>query len=187
MAVAQQQDSAIVTVPSTAPQPETPKVVANDTIGPRKHSPKKAAILSAVLPGAGQVYNRKNWWWKVPVIYGGGTALVYGIVFYQKNYADFRDAYAYRVEHDGAKQGIPRFDKFNDANLLSIRNSYRNSRDQCIIGLALLYTLQVIDASVEAHFFDFNVSEDLSLNVQPQFVTNGAMSYSGVQLTLSLK
>jgi hypothetical protein len=181
MAVAQQQDSAIVTTPSAA------KVVPNDTIGPRKHSPKTATLLSLALPGAGQVYNRKNWWWKVPVIYGGGTALVYGIVFYQNNYKDFKDAYAYRVEHDGAKDGNPRFDKFGDANLLSIRNSYRDARDQCIIGLALLYTLQVMDAAVEAHFFDFNVSEDLSLNVQPQFVMNGAMNYSGVQLTLTLK
>jgi hypothetical protein len=51
----------------------------------------------------------------------------------------------------------------------------------------VLYALQIVDAAVEAHFFDFNVSEDLSLNIQPQFVMNGPMSYNGVQLTLKLK
>jgi hypothetical protein len=71
--------------------------------------------------------------------------------------------------------------------LLSIRNSYREARDQCYIGLGVLYALQIVDAAVEAHFFDFNVSEDLSLNIQPQFVMNGPMSYNGVQLTLKLK
>jgi hypothetical protein len=139
------------------------------------------------LPGAGQIYNKKNWWWKVPIIYGGGAALVYGVVFYQGNYADFRDAYAYRINNNVETNGNPRFDKFQNPNLQKIRDSYKDARDQCIIGLALLYTLQVIDASVEAHFFDFNVSDDLSLNVQPQFVMNGPMSYSGVQLTLKLR
>lgn len=181
MAVAQQQDSAIVTAPAEA------KVTPSDTVGPRKHSPRTATLLSLALPGAGQVYNKKNWWWKVPIIYGGGGALLYGVIFYQKQYGDFRDAYSYRITNNVEQNGNLRYDKFQTRTLLSIRNSYRDARDQCIIGMVLLYTLQVIDASVEAHFFDFNVSEDLSLNVQPQFVMNGPMSYSGFQLTLKLK
>jgi hypothetical protein len=163
----------------------TPQLSANDSLGPRKHSPKTATLLSLCLPGAGQVYNRKNWWWKVPIIYGGGAALVYGAVFYNTNYSDFSDAYEFKVKYPDAPVTNPRFDR-DAENLRSIRNSYRDARDQCFIGLGVLYALQV-DAAVEAHFFDFNVSEDLSLNIQPQFVMNGPINYSGVQLTLKLK
>ncbi|MES2778272.1 MAG: DUF5683 domain-containing protein [Bacteroidota bacterium] len=171
---------AIVTVDANA------KVVPSDSIGPRKHSPKTATLLSLCLPGAGQVYNRKNWWWKVPVIYGGGAALVYGAVFYNTNYKDFSSAYKHRVLYPDELIGDPRFDR-DPVTLRSIRDSYREARDQCYIGLGVLYALQIVDAAVEAHFFDFNVSEDLSLNIQPQFVMNGPMNYSGVQLTLKLK
>lgn len=171
---------AIVTVDSNK------TVLPADTIGPRKHSPRTATLLSLCLPGAGQVYNRKNWWWKVPVIYGGGAALIYGAVYYDNNYQDFSDAYAFKVLHPNEPVLNPRFDR-DVANLRSIRNSYRDARDQCFIGLGLLYALQIVDAAVEAHFFDFNVSEDLSLNIQPQFVMNGPINYSGVQLTLKLK
>lgn len=159
---------------------------ADEAVKPRKHSPKTATLLSLALPGAGQVYNRKNWWWKVPVIYGAGAALTYGVVFYQKNYDDFRSAYKYRIENKVELNGDQRFDQFQTPTLLSIRESYRESRDQCIIGLLLVYTLQVVDAAVEAHFFDFNVSDDLSLNIQPTY-TPGPQSWAGVQLNLKLK
>lgn len=168
--------------------PATPSPNTHPELGPPKHSPKKATLLSLCLPGAGQVYNRKNWWWKVPIIYGGGAALIYGAVYYNNNYNDFKSAYEYKVLNNNAPTGDVRFDRYTDkATLLAIRNSYREARDQCFIGLGLLYALQIVDAAVEAHFFDFNVSEDLSLNIQPQFVLNGPMSYNGVQLTLRLK
>jgi hypothetical protein len=162
-------------------------IVASDSLGPRKHSPKKATLLSLAIPGAGQVYNRKNWWWKVPIIYGGGAALVYGAVFYQKNYKDFQEAYKFKQLYPDQPTGNFRYDKYNDpATLRAFRDSYKQARDQCIIGLGLLYAVQIVDAAVEAHFFDFNVSEDLSLNIQPQLGFTG-QPYAGVQFTLKLK
>ena len=158
----------------------------SDTTGSRKHSPKTATLLSAVLPGAGQVYNQKNWWWKVPIIYGGGAALTYGAIFYQQQYKDFQEAYRLR-QGSGQYTGDPRFDKLQPSTLQKYRNNYREARDQCIIGLVLLYSLQVVDACVEAHFFDFNVNENLSLNIQPQFVMAGPVNYTGVALTFKLK
>lgn len=157
-----------------------------DEVKPRKHSPKTATLLSLALPGAGQVYNRKNWWWKVPVIYGAGAAFTYGVIYYNRNYNDFREAYKYRIENNVEQNGDARFDKFQTPTLLSIRESYRDARDQCIIGVVAVYALQIVDAAVEAHFFDFNVSEDLSLNIQPTYIP-GPQSWAGVQFNLKLK
>ena len=184
---AQQVDSAALSgrpVLTAPPQPKQPPI----EVVPRQHSPTKATILSMCLPGAGQVYNRKNWWWKVPIIYGGGAALVYGASFYNKNYQDFKNAYEFTVLNPGVPTGNPRFDQYEDpATLIAIRNSYREARDQCLIGLGLLYVLQVVDASVEAHFFEFNVSDNLSLNVQPQVTLAGSTAFTGMQLSLRLK
>ncbi len=156
--------------------------------GPRQHSPTKATVLSLCIPGAGQVYNRKNWWWKVPIIYGGGIALVYGASFYNQNYKVFKDAYEFMVFNPGVPTGNPRFDQYEDpATLLSIRDSYRDARDQCLIGVGLLYMLQVVDAAVEAHFLEFNVSDNLSLNIQPQIMLSGATPFTGMQLSMRLK
>jgi hypothetical protein len=164
------------------------KTVIKDTSMQAKHSPKTATLLSLCLPGAGQVYNRNNWWWKVPIIYGGGAALVYGAVFYQKNYLEFKRAYEFTQLNPGQPTGNPRFDRVRDpATLRRNRDNYREARDQCFIGLGVLYALQVVDAAVEAHFFDFNVSENLSLNIQPQFIPAGAFGFAGLQLTMKLK
>jgi hypothetical protein len=154
----------------------------------KKHSPTKATLLSTFLPGAGQVYNRKNWWWKVPVIYGAGGALVYGAVFYNQNFTDFKEAYIYRVENpDNPMTGNARFDRYSDENLKAIRDSYREARDECIIGLVAVYALQIVDAAVEAHFFEFNVNDDLSLNLQPVYVPYGTFASAGIQFNLKFK
>lgn len=148
----------------------------------KKHSPRTATLLSAALPGAGQVYNRRNWWWKVPVIYAAGGALIYGAVVYNNGYNEYRAAYKERRE-----KGVntdPVYNRYQEPTLQAIRDSYRESRDMCYIGLVAVYALQVMDAAVEAHFFDFNISENVSLNVQPQLNVAGAGSTGGVQFTL---
>lgn len=169
--------------------PEPEKKTETTKPGPKvkKHSPATATWLSAVLPGAGQVYNRRNWWWKVPIIYAAGAGFVYGINFYQENYNDFKDAYKYRIETGSDTNGDPRFDKFQTPTLKSIRDSYRTARDECFIGLMLVYTLQILDASVEAHFLEFNVNDDLSLNVNPVYVPSPNNAYAGIQFVLTLK
>jgi hypothetical protein len=174
--------------PAEAVVTQDNKPVVTDSLGPRKHSPKKATLLSLAIPGAGQIYNQHNWWWKVPIIYGGGAALVYGAVYYQRNYEAFRDAYQHTQQYPGEPLDDPRFVKYpDDATLRTIRDSYKQARDQCVIGLGVLYALQVVDACVEAHFFDFNVNDNLSLNVQPQLGLTGPYYYAGVQLTFKLK
>lgn len=171
----------VITQPAANKNPSDSSIV-------KVHSPRKATILSLVIPGAGQVYNRKNWWWKVPIIYGGGAALVYGAVFYQNQYKDFKQAYEFKALNPNTPTGNIRFDRYPDeTTLLNIRNSYRDARDQCLIGIGLLYALQVVDAAVEAHFFEFNVSDNLSLNIQPQFGVSAGQTYSGIAFTMQLK
>ncbi len=155
---------------------------STDTIKKHEHSPKTATLLSLAIPGAGQVYNRKNWWWKVPVIYGVGGALVYSAIFYQNGYNQYRDAYKERLLY-GTNQD-PQYNRYQTPTLQSIRDSYRDARDMSYVWLIVVYALQATDAAVEAHFFDFNMNENVSLNVQPRIFYAGQNNYSGLQFTL---
>ena len=146
-----------------------------------KHSPSKAALLSAVLPGAGQVYNKK--YWKVPVIYAGFATLGYFIKFNNDNYQDFKDAYIARVDGDESTTdeyvGI-----YSDQDLQRLKDFYRRNRDLSFVGITLLYVLNIVDASVDAHLFYFNVNDDLTLRWQPG-VSNVSGTYTpGINLAL---
>ena len=142
----------------------------------KKHSPKTAAILSAVLPGAGQIYNGS--WWKVPVVYAGFAGIGYGLYFYQDYYKSFKTAYNdYRNPY--LEQGLnPPADTvltvrgesgYSPVNVQQGRDFYRKYRDLCIIGLGLWYLANILDAYTEAHLFEFDVSDDLSIQWQPTF------------------
>lgn len=151
----------------------------------RVHSPKKAAVLSAILPGAGQIYNRK--YWKVPVLAAGAGALVYGFQFNQKNYTLFKTELIHR--QSGAIEINAEFGNLSNSNLNELQEFYRRNRDLTVVGMALLYALNVLDATVDAHLFDFNVSEDLSLNIRPQtlYSVTTSMPIAGLGLTLNFK
>jgi hypothetical protein len=177
-AKAQVKDSTTVVKPDTVLLSEGHAPGAKDTVRllPQKkyHSPKKAALFSAVLPGAGQVYNKK--WWKVPVIYAGAGALAYSFQFNQKKYITYRTAYKYRIDDD-ASTVDDYVGKYSDDNLNTLQKYYHRYRDLTIIGFAALYTLNIIDASVDAHLFTFDVSDDLSLNLHPVLINTAGMDH----------
>lgn len=131
------------------------------------HSPKKAGLYSALLPGLGQAYNRK--YWKIGVLAAGAGALIYGYQFNQRNYTEFKSELIKR------QQGLGNLDEslvfYSDANLLELQDFYRRNRDLTIIGIGLLYAINIIDAVVDAHLFDFNVNNDLSLHIRPDIQT----------------
>ncbi len=127
------------------------------------HSPKKAAIMSAILPGLGQVYNKK--YWKAPIIYAGFGVLTYNIIKNNKGYIEFRDAYRARVDSDPNNNNIK--PEYTTDNLRVIKNLYWKNRDLMIILTATLYALNILDATVDAHFFTYDISDDLSLNISP--------------------
>jgi hypothetical protein len=161
------------------------KTEKDSTQKQRVHSPKKAAVLSAIIPGAGQLYNRKNW--KVPVLAAGAGALVYGFQFNQKNYKLFKTELIHR--QSGAIEINTEFSNLSNANLNELQDFYHRNRDLTIVGMALLYALNVLDATVDAHLFDFNVNEDLSLNIRPQtlYSSISSMPIAGLGLTLNFK
>lgn len=126
-------------------------------------SPARAAFYSAVLPGLGQAYNGK--YWKVPVVY---AALGIGVYFYLENdrqYDRYRDAYKSRLAGQTT-------DEFTDENgtaivstngLIEAQRFYQRNKEISILITVGLYALNIIDANVDAHLQQFNVSEDLSL------------------------
>jgi hypothetical protein len=150
-----------------------------------KHSPKKAALFSAIIPGAGQIYNRK--YWKVPVLAAGAGALVYSFQFNQKNYSLFKTELINR--QTGSIEINSDLKNLSDANLNELQDYYHRYRDLTIVGMALLYALNVLDATVDAHLFDFNVNEDLSMNIRPKtlYSLNTSMPIAGLGLTLNFK
>jgi len=140
------------------------------------HSPRKATIYSAVLPGLGQIYNRK--YWKVPIVYGGFVTLGYFINFNNNEYTKYRQAYSDIIDTDPNTNSFmslkvnPSFfepDKISQLteNLRRAKDGWRRNRDLVVIGTAVFYALNIIDASVDAHFFNFDISDDLAIKWAP--------------------
>lgn len=148
-----------------------------------KHSPKKATLLSTFLPGAGQVYNGK--YWKVPVIYGGFALLVYSVSFYDTEYNRFR--VGLNNKRAGQPTGDVELEPLSEDVLLSVRESYRESRDFNVILCVGMYALQILDAAVDAHLREFNVSDKLSLNWQPQVFPLAGQPIGGLRIGLTIK
>ncbi|MBN2481904.1 MAG: hypothetical protein JXB19_09200 [Bacteroidales bacterium] len=131
-------------------------------------SPQKATLYSAILPGLGQAYNNK--YWKIPIIYGAGGAFVCYTLHWHTQYKKFRDAFL-----DGFSQADPKpvliDGRLYDYDILPRgRDGFRRYRDLCILGTAAVYFLNIVDAMIDAHFFYYDVSDDLSLRIAPVFM-----------------
>jgi hypothetical protein len=140
-------------------------------------SAHKASLFSAVIPGSGQVYNKK--YWKVPIIYASLATSIYFIQNNQKKLNKYQDAYILR-----SNGGIDEYtDIYSNSQLLTIVDYYERNRDVSYIITAAIYLLNIVDASVDAHLFDFDISEDLSLKASPQIIDTP----TGRSSVLSLK
>ena len=124
--------------------------------------PKKATLLAAVLPGSGQIYNKK--YWKAPIVWGGMALCVYFISDNTKNYNTYSTAYI--AELDGDPNTV-NTTEFNGVQLDQLQETYRRRRDLSYVSLAAVYLLQMLDANVDAHLFYFDVHEDLSMHLTP--------------------
>lgn len=125
----------------------------------REHSPPRATILSAVVPGLGQAYNRK--YWKIPLIYGAGVGLYLYFDWTNERFNYWNDIY----ENELAKGAEGNQDTIDNAILN--RDTASKRRGYAVIFMGILYVANVVDAMVDAHFLKFNVSDDLSMQIEP--------------------
>ncbi len=151
---------------------------------PHAPSPGRAAMLSATLPGAGQLYNKR--YWKVPIIYAGFGTLAYFIDFNNSNYRKWREAWIARV--DGNPNTVDDFPIYSDAELERAMNFYRRNLEITYVLTAALYLLNILDASVDAHLMTFDVGEDLTMGLHPAtFPSAGGMRPAEYQTGLTLR
>ena len=139
--------------------------------------PKKAGLYSAILPGSGQVYTKK--YWKVPVIYGGLITSAYYINESNDLYQLYKSTYLKRLDGDFTDNL-----NYSDSDLRTLTEHYRRNREVSALLFTLTYILNIIDASVNAHMFDYDVSEDLSLHIQPVYFSKE--NASGISLSFNL-
>lgn len=165
-----------------------------------KPTPRKAVIYSAVFPGMGQVYNRK--YWKLPLLYGGFVGLTYAITWNNGYYRDYLGGYQDIMDDNpdtnrwhnllpyGQKAETVDMEWFTDV-LQQRKDYYRYYRDLSIIGTVALYMIAMVDAYVDAQLFDFDMSTDLSMRVDPvimrekQYGFNMNSSSYGLQLSFN--
>lgn len=145
--------------------------------------PKRALWLALVIPGGGQIYNRK--YWKLPLIYGGFIGCIYALSWNNMMYKDYSQAYVDLVDSDPNTASYNKFlhlgVEINKSNaerykeiFRSRKDKYRRWRDLSIFVMIGVYALSVIDAYVDAELSAFDISKDLSLKVEPTVIPNHA-------------
>lgn len=154
----------LITTVAQAQEKEKNEINTSDTISLDKiHSPHKATILSAFVPGLGQFYNKK--YWKIPLVWGAYAGSIYGISFNSGQYNALKDIY--KLYTDGDEETIKLYGTGREEYLKSVKDSYKRNRDLMFIVTIGVHVLNIIDANVDAHFFTFDVSEDLSFRTEP--------------------
>lgn len=154
---------------------------------PNIHSPRKAALYSAILPGLGQAYNKE--YWKIPLVYAAIGTCTGFFIFNMKEYKRYRDAYRIRMLnnpdiHDEFETIYPR--TYPAEAIKVIRDQYRQYVDLSVLFFVLSYGLNIIDATVFAHLRSFDVSNDLTLRVSPTIINNRTLGI-GVNISIGGK
>ena len=153
-----------------------------------KPNPRKAVIYSAIFPGLGQIYNKK--YWKLPILYGGFVGFTYAITWNNGYYRDYLGAYQDIMDddlathrwHDMLPYGLDpeSVDQEWFKGVLQQRKDYyRYYRDLSIIGTVALYFVAIVDAYVDAQLFDFDISPDLSMRVEPAILREERSTMKG--------
>lgn len=165
------------------------KQEVNPAVVAFKPNPTRAVIYSLIFPGLGQIYNRK--YWKLPLVYGGFMGLTYAVTWNNGYLNDYSAGYKALMSDDPLSEG----NREKWQNLLSYganttgmtadqvrsqysgsfkrkKDFYRRNRDLSIIGMVALYGLCIIDAYVDAQLFEFDISPDISMRVEPTMINN---------------
>lgn len=187
-------DSMLAGDTTNVPMPdELAPIVMNDTVKIKvkrdwatwKPNPQKALWLALVLPGAGQIYNRK--YWKLPIIYGGFVGCFYAMTWNNMMFKDYSQAYMDLMDKDPTTDSYNKFlhlgVKIDDSNkdrwievFKNRKDKYRRWRDLSFFVMIGVYAISVIDAYVDAELSQFDISKDLSLRVTPAVINNHSTS-----------
>ena len=161
---------------------ERPVSVVDTVFAPKKtkQDPRRASLLSAIIPGAGQAYNHK--YWKLPILYGGIFLLGYYINFNHQEYLIYRDAYL--IRQSGGEDVF--LGRYSTDQVVQQREYWRRNRDLLIIISAITYLLNIADASVDAHLSEFDVSDNLSMSIKPRLDVYSNRTFAGIGLVVSL-
>lgn len=150
-------------------------------------APQRAAFYSAVIPGLGQAYNKK--YWKIPIIYAGMAAGVYFYLNNDKDYDRFRDAYKRRLAGftDDEFYGTGIEPNISTDRLIDAQKTAQKNKDVSIIVSLAFYLINIVDANVDSHLKQYNISDDLSL--QPNLDLNpvNVQANYGLSLTYRIK
>ena len=168
-------------------------IIIKDTAAKPKHDPRIATRRSLIFPGLGQIYNRE--YWKLPLVYGA-LSIPTITYFYNDNF--YKAAkFAYEARYKAALpigQGRdstdyntldPKYQRADVAAIQSVRNASRRDRDYSILWFFIVWGVNIADATVFAHLKNFDVSNDLSMHIQPTF--NPGTLGPGVNLIVSIK
>lgn len=165
------------------------------------HSVKQAALFSAILPGLGQAYNEK--YWKIPIVYAAIGTAGYFAIANSHTFHDLKNTYLLRIDGDSLTSdeyvnvyGTQEYTgALTDDYLLTYIDQWKRYTDINVIVLSFLYVLNIVDAVVDAHLYNFDVSDDLSLHIQPIIFSNQSFAATngkyngnfGLHIKLSLK
>jgi hypothetical protein len=133
-----------------------------------RYDPQRALLLAAVVPGLGQIYNKK--YWKLPLVYGGFFAIGYGFNNYNNFYHKYKRELFYNLEngYDQDNQARPG-SNITTGTYRTAVDFYRNKRDLMAMLMVGMYLLQIIDAHVDAHLKEFDLNPNLQVSIQPSF------------------
>lgn len=148
-----------------------------------KPSPKRAMWMALVFPGGGQIYNRK--YWKLPIIYGGFVGCAYAWSWNNQMYKDYKQAYLDITDSDPNTHSYDQFlhlgNQIDDSNLEHYqslfskrKDRFRRYRDLSFFCVLAVYGLSVIDAYVDASLSEFDISDNLSMRIEPTFINNSS-------------
>jgi len=165
-------------------QTDTTTVELPDSILQKRHSPTQATLMSACLPGLGQLYNKK--YWKIPIIYAGFGVMTYFIATNADEYINYKCAYIEKSYGNTNGNYAYLANKYTKEELLSAREYYRRNLEISCLITALWYVLNIVDAAVDAHLYTYNISDRLSLRVEPSLLQDrySLRTSAGVKLSI---
>jgi hypothetical protein len=162
---------------------QSQRVSAEDSIAVEQHSISKATWRSVMIPGWGQMYNRK--YWKAGLVWAGMATSIGFAIFNHQESARFRDAYDIRID-DNPNTSDEFEGLYTDDQLIVLETTYRRWRDLSIIITVGIYAYNILDAHVDAQLFYFDVSDDLSFELQPTILNSQPGVFSPTTPGLSL-